>query len=112
MLARSLAGVMGTIRVIDRPLPPAALSAQGPADSTWLSTTLGILDDVARLDSAWACVTQPATRARGTPAQGTIATILLNSDLARAGRLALGEGDGWTVRVAPNGCPPADTTRT
>lgn len=107
MLSRSISGTMrSSIRVVDRPFPAGVLEGKGEPDSAWVATAMSVLEELPRVDSAWACLTRPTGRRRNGDA---LATMLTSTAAARAGRLTIHPGEGWTIRVSRAPCPGDST---
>jgi uncharacterized hydrophobic protein (TIGR00271 family) len=115
MLARSLAvPVRATVQIIDVALPATAITAPS-IDSSWTARALGILDDLASVDSGVACVTRPAAPIRRTsstrlPADSSMVGRLLATPAGRAGRVIVANGAVWSVRVSSS-CPASDSVK-
>jgi len=121
MLARSLAvPLRAVVRVIDVPLPATELVASASGDSVWLAHALSVLEELASVDSAVACVTRPSSarspgrqaassgvrRSRSASASATraVEATLRASEAGQLGRLFLTDGNAWAIRVAPITC--------
>ncbi|MEP7344550.1 MAG: DUF389 domain-containing protein [Gemmatimonadaceae bacterium] len=111
MLARSLAvPLRAVVRVIDMPLPATELVASASGDSVWLARALSVLDELASVDSAVACVTRPSAgrsssrRSRSASATRAVEALLRTSEVGHLGRLFVTDGNAWAIRVAPITC--------
>ncbi|MDQ2666713.1 MAG: hypothetical protein M3Z05_11955, partial [Gemmatimonadota bacterium] len=109
LLTRALAARLSAPVVAHTvPVPASVFAAAPRRESAWLDSTLVLLQAVALTDSAVACLHGPiANTRRPTKAQKAIATRLLASPPALAGRLTLTNGPRWDVRISTTACVPA-----
>jgi uncharacterized hydrophobic protein (TIGR00271 family) len=115
MLSRAVAAsTRSPVRVADVAFPANPVVAEPRGDSAWVAGALALLEEVVRVDSAVACVTQPAGGGRRsaavtrTASAALIEPLLRGSAAGRAGRLVLSAGPAWTIRVAPAKCVTPD----
>ncbi|CAN5897507.1 hypothetical protein BH11GEM1_BH11GEM1_18630 [soil metagenome] len=88
-------------------MPATVFAATPRRESAWLDSTLVLLREVALTDSAVACLRGPIANGRRlTRAQKAIATRLLASESALAGRLVLTNASRWDVRISATPCVP------
>ncbi|CAN5546001.1 hypothetical protein BH09GEM1_BH09GEM1_09300 [soil metagenome] len=108
LLTRALAARLSAPVVAHTvPVPASVYTAAPRRESAWLDSTLVLLRAIALTDSAVACVRGPIANGRRlTTAQKAIATRLLTSEPAKAGRLALTDAPRWDVRIATSSCVP------
>ena len=115
MLARTLAvPVRATVRITDVPLSTEPITVTGRDNAEWVSHSLDLLQELAKVDSGLACITRPTpVRRRGTAtrlsADSALVARLLDTDAGRAKRIVMNDAATWSFRVALT-CPPPDTT--
>ncbi len=108
LLARALDARLNTPVVVGTvPIPATVYSAAPRRERAWIDSTMVLLREVALTDSAVACLHGPiANTRRLSTTQRAIATRLLASGMAQAGRLALVDASQWDVRVSATRCAP------
>ncbi|MEO7085304.1 MAG: DUF389 domain-containing protein [Gemmatimonadaceae bacterium] len=117
LVARNLGSALGApVRVIDFPLPISGVTAALGREREWLGRAQPILDWVAATDGAVACVLAPVAESRKSTASERAAIAKIRESAAfRAGRLAISDSSGWSIRAggqcSGSGTTPPRSTR-
>jgi len=107
LLARTLgASLTGSARIADSALVATAALAPLGREATWRAAALPLLEWVAGVRGASACVHAPIGNARRTTAdQRATLDSIRASAASRAGRVTLRDSSAWQINIVAGSCP-------
>ena len=106
VLGRALGASVGSpVTITDVALPSEWYVAPAGRTSSWLDSTRALLDMVAATPGAFGCVERPEQGSSGRSAESRrMLASLKQTAAAQAGRLGIGPGPRWRVRIAKLAC--------